>query len=39
MKHLLLSELYRLKKNKGIFILLIVAIILSILEPIVLKKD
>jgi ABC-type transport system involved in multi-copper enzyme maturation permease subunit len=38
MKHLLQSELYRLKKNKGIFILLIVAIILAILEPIVLKK-
>ena len=37
MKHLLLSEIYRLKKNKGLLVLLIVAVSLSILEPILLK--
>ena len=37
MKHLLLSEIYRLKKNKGLLVLLIVAVALSILEPILLK--
>ena len=33
MKHLLLSELYRLKKNKGIFVTFILAIVFSFISP------